>query len=346
MSVTILKGVFMKISSLILMFFIGMPQMPGSQVKKWPIPGLMKPASLAVSSDRIFISEGAQIHVFNRRDLKKIRTVGKEGEGPHEFMVNPGFGVSLRCHGNVLVVNSKGKLSLLSTDGDFISERKAGPYRFILPFAEAWVGQTMKIENGVNHYTVELLDENLGKLKEIWRWEHAIQDQKKKIMLAPQFQEIRIQGERLVLAPDDGMTLTMYDKRGRRVNSIGILYENIALGDGYRKKVMNFFKTDPKYKDIYPIIEEMACFPPRFPAVKNFHTDEKGFYIQTYEGSEGESVFFIFNKRGEFSHQKRVPYQDSMGLNILPLDSFHDGLFYQLVENETDDIWELWITAL
>jgi hypothetical protein len=54
-----------------------------------PLPGLLKPNFLRVSSDGIFIFEGATVYMYSIENLSFIRKFGREGEGPGEIKLFP-----------------------------------------------------------------------------------------------------------------------------------------------------------------------------------------------------------------------------------------------------------------
>lgn len=50
--------------------------------KLGPLPDLMKPESITVHGNELYIVEGAIIHVYSTVDLKLQRKFGKRGPGP------------------------------------------------------------------------------------------------------------------------------------------------------------------------------------------------------------------------------------------------------------------------
>ncbi len=171
------------------------------QAEKVPMKNLVKPASIVVDETRVYIGEGASVHIFSLKDFKLERTFGRQGEGPREFMVHPGFGVRLALWKKTLLVESMGKTSYYSKDGGFLKELKTGKRGSMYPMGDKFVGGNMIIENQTNYQTLNLYDGEFKSTKEICRWEHAIQDAKKQILLAPEYTEAHFFDDNIFIAP-------------------------------------------------------------------------------------------------------------------------------------------------
>ncbi|MCP4215475.1 MAG: hypothetical protein GY765_12545, partial [bacterium] len=50
---------------------------------------LLKPTSLVVADEQIYITDGPSIYIHSAKDFKLINKFGKVGEGPQEFKVHP-----------------------------------------------------------------------------------------------------------------------------------------------------------------------------------------------------------------------------------------------------------------
>lgn len=63
-------------------------------------------------------------------------------------------------------------------------------------------------------------------------------------------------------------------------------------------------------------------------------------YIRTYREVKGESEFFIFTIEGKLLKRVMLPVEEKDALESYPF-TIKDGKFYQLVENEQTEEWEL-----
>lgn len=81
-----------------------------------------KPAAVAVSADRVYACDvpSQLVQVFDRKEGKKIGTIGTVGDSDGQFRLP--LGVTLDPHGNVVVVDMmRCRVQTFSPDGKFIS---------------------------------------------------------------------------------------------------------------------------------------------------------------------------------------------------------------------------------
>ncbi len=305
--------------------------------------GVLKPASIAVDESRIYIGEGTSVHIFSLKDFKLEKTFGRQGEGPQEFMVHPGFGVRLALWKQTLLVESIGKTSYYSKDGGFLKELKTGKHGSLYPLGDMFVGGNMILENQTNYQTLNLYDGEFKNTKEICRWEHAIQDAKKQILLAPVYTQAHFFDDKIFVVPGQYMVIQVFDGKGQKVHVISKEYRKLEVTDQYKQTTLNFFKTDPKYRQHYEGLKNMFTFPKYFPAIRSFAVNDGRIYIRTYGGKDGKSEYYIFDIKGKLLKKVYVPFVETMGINILPLHTIAGGRLYQLVENDETEEWELHI---
>jgi hypothetical protein len=54
-----------------------------------PLPALLKPETITVGNDHIYVTEGAEIYIYSKENKSLLRKIGKAGEGPREFKIYP-----------------------------------------------------------------------------------------------------------------------------------------------------------------------------------------------------------------------------------------------------------------
>lgn len=298
--------------------------------------GLSRPGSLAVWRGRIWVGDGPVVRRYDLKTGTHLGASGQAGEGPGCFLVPPGGGVTLRPDGGFLVVNGQKKWALLNETGTWCSEGRKGTWSWKVPREGGWLVQGIAVRERVNTWIALLLDEQGRSLGELWSWKHAIQDAEQRIDLAPTYQEVVVVGERLVLAPDEQMRIRVYSAGGRLERVLEQPYERLPMTDGYRQRVLGYFRSGARYREALPVIEKMFFFPSFFPAVRHLYADEKGVYAQTYGGGTGEAEFYRFRWDGTFAGVSRVPWQDPSGINWECRSCVSDGFFYDLVEGEQE----------
>ena len=84
--------------------------------------GLMKPGSIEVTEDKLYVVEGAAFYVYSLKDLHLITKFGKEGEGPGELKVVPIFPNSVRVMNNNIITEGFSKLLFFSKGFKLLKE--------------------------------------------------------------------------------------------------------------------------------------------------------------------------------------------------------------------------------
>ena len=87
-----------------------------------PFPDLLKPEAIAVDNEYIYITEGASVHIYSLKDFTLKKKFGKPGEGPQEFKLFPGVALRLTVLPDYLLLESMGKLSYYTKEGNFKKE--------------------------------------------------------------------------------------------------------------------------------------------------------------------------------------------------------------------------------
>lgn len=103
------------------------------------IPEVFQPFLLVMDDQQFYVTEGATVSIFSRKDYTMKTKFGKEGEGPQEFKLAQGMpGLILYPHTDSLVINSAGKVSFYTKDGKFIKELKVPTGSMVSIFQQAY----------------------------------------------------------------------------------------------------------------------------------------------------------------------------------------------------------------
>ncbi len=317
--------------------------------KTVPLPGLMKPGAIAVDAGRIYISDGTTVHIYSLADFSRKHTFGKTGEGPKEFRTyNSGFGVGVTPQKNpdLLVVNSLGKVSYFTKKGEFVKELKTGSNAAFFPLGDNFVGLEEIMEGKDSFQNLNVYDVKFKKVRKITRWLHPIQDSKREILLVPLYTVPHIYDNKVFAAPGSDLIIDVYNVKGEKLYSLEHPYERPKVTEAYKTTTLDFFKTDPRWRNNFELIKSMARFPEYFHAVRFFQVNDGRVYVQTYGEQEGKSEFYIFDIKGKFVKKVYVPFVNDMGINIVPRHAIAGGKLYQLLDNDETEEWELHIHEL
>ncbi len=335
-----MKKTIIKIAMMAIILILQVLAIHPAAVKSVPLPDVLKPSSLAADHSRIYIGDGPSVRMYDRKTHKFIKCFGKNGEGPGEFMVYPGFGVDVFVQQEALFITSVNRVSYFTKEGGFIKEKRT-PVRPIYPLGKGYAGYNETQDKNTAYFVLNLYDSQLQKTGEVTKWEHPLQFQKKEMHLVPLPTDAVSFKDRLYVAPGADFVIDVYDARGKKLHSIRLDYQRVKVTGAYKKRVDEFFKTDLRYRKQYQNLKPMFRFPDYFPAIKRFFVDGGKIYVQTYEEKNGMNRFYIFSIEGKFRKTVELPYKDRQGMNILPLYTVSGGRFYQLVENAEMETWEL-----
>lgn len=338
------KPAFLVIGTLLTLLLVSTP-VSGKTI---PLPGLMKPANIAVDDTQIYISDVTTVHIYSLADFSRKHTFGKDGEGPKEFRVHGSFGVGVipQKDPDVLVVNSLGKVSYFTKQGKYIKEFKTGSNAAFSPLGDNFVGTNEIMEGKDTFLTLNIYDGSFKKVREVTRWPHPIQESKMEILLVPLYTQHHIYDNKIFAAPGGGLIIDVFNAKGEKLYSLAHPYEKPKVTEEYKKTTLDFFKTDPRWRNNFELIKSMARFPDYFHAIRFFQVNDGGIYVQTYGGKEGKSEFYIFDIKGKFVKKIYIPFPDDMGINIVPRHTIAGGKLYQLAANDETEEWELHIHEL
>lgn len=306
-------------------------------------PELTKPGYLTVDGDNIYIVNGATVRIYSMKDYKLKGTFGSKGEGPREFAI---FGNGV---GQILIfpqkdnlhVNSMGKISTWSKDGSFISETKSNPMiSMIQPFGKGYAALGAVIDEKSKQFSMatNLYDLKLNKIKELSRLE-MMRNQRFKFPFTTPI--IFVTGDKLVVpGVKNAFSLYVFDTQGKKTAHITREYKLPDMTEKYKESILEYFRTSPFTKANYDRIKKNISFSDTFPAIRFFQVSDGLVLIRTYKKSGDKDEFFVYNTGGTFVKQGFLKVYSASVLQTNP-SVFKNKTYYQLVENEDEEIWEL-----
>jgi hypothetical protein len=307
------------------------------------LPDIFRPFHLSLDDQHFYVTEGTTIFIFSLKDFTLKKKFGKTGEGPREFKrPQGGSGIMTFPQTDSLVINSMGKVSFFTKEGNFIKEMRSpvsgqvmGLYQ---PIGKQFAGFGLSIgKNQSMDITVNIYDANLKKLKEIHKQPFFQQGR----MMFPLIPTVfYVSGNKIITAGGKEFAINIFDANGNKVTTITREYKLLKVTEDYKKGVFDSVKTNPDTKQFYEIIKNMIKFTEYFPAIHIFYVDNQKVYIKTYLKKDETYEFFIYNFNGQFLKRLFLPVAYLDGL--LPCPTYiKDNKLYQVIENEEEEMWEL-----
>ncbi len=343
-----------KILLLLILFLLVFITGPECKIPSKPVmkklasfPNILKPGMIIVRGGRLFVTEGATVFIYSMKDFTLIKKFGKPGEGPREFKLDQ-FGGQLIIDvlPEYILVNSLGKLSYITLDGDFIEEKKNPAAFYLQPIGENYVGMSTTFGEGNTRFlAVNLYDRDLKKIREIFRREHEIQVQKGKgIHLLKKAFVYYVVEDKIFISGKEGFVVDIYDEQGR-------LLRTIERKDYKKREVTNAEKAEihrilkRQYKELYEYFKNTIVIAPHFPVIASIFVRDEKVYVLTNNEVDQMWEMFLYDLEGVFIKKLFVPLLKRDLLSPFPTD-IRNGNVYQLIENEENEMWELHVTGI
>ncbi len=318
------------------------------QVK--PLKEVVNPATITVSEKSVFITEGANVFIYSRENFKLTKKFGKLGEGPREFKVNPnqnnGSVSVILTPGNLLHINSVGRISLFSADGEFKKETKCPPFGGgYVPIGDGFAGVGYGRDGDINYFELTLYDASLAKKSTLKKRKMSFQRGKKiNPLTARKVPIVRATADKLFLDGENG-EIFVFDKAGKAQATITPAYETVKFTSSCQKKFEDFFSKDPRYREVFQQDRDKIGFPEAYPKLRNYFVAGGKVYVVTHKNVKGGAECLVFDLEGKLLKKSMLPLKELNALELYP-HTVYDGKLFQLVENEEQESWELHITEI
>lgn len=317
---------------------------------------IMRPDSIDVSGDRLFIVQGAEIFIYSLPSMELKAKWGREGEGPGEMMVTPLYLNRVSIFPDCVIADSFTKLSYFSHKGKLLKEiKKKFPAEWI-PFKENFLVRTIEVVDRKKEVqTLSLYNSKMEKIKELmrqpfifqsiatpWRWDMQLD-----------FITFDILDDRVFIEKSkDGFVIDVLDTTGKLLYTINKPYEKIECTPGYRKAAMTLLQNDLLVK---PLISEAGRwdnfrkgldlnFPDTLPAIRSIEVADNKIHVRTYKTKNGMVEYVVMDLKGTVLKRFFVPLPDQSIMSRMlgvKLSKISGGKLYYLEENEDKEQWEL-----
>ncbi len=308
-------------------------------------PEVGKAEALIMDAGRMYITEREHIYIYSRDGYKLQTRFGKRGEGPREFMLEPYFQLALGIEGGRIAVYSLGKLSHFSKEGVFIGAKKLKSSRAydLRPFENFFLGAIQVPGKDAMYNKAVLYDADLNIVKELKQVKGQFRGQGKGTHLLEEQLLFRAYEDKIFITGSAQCLIEVFDKKGKPLYTIKKDVKNVPVPAGYKRKAREFFKTDPRYKDIYGYLAPITCAD-RFPAIQELFAGHHRLYVLTWQKNKKNNLYgcLVFDTHdGKFIKEIQVPLCFKANMMEPYPFSFDKNIFYQLVDNPETEEWEL-----
>jgi hypothetical protein len=317
------------------------------------LPGHVNPGQVIVDSDRLYILELPTIFIYSLKDFtltKRITLKGIDISSPDPF------DVSLDIQAGYMMLSSIDKVYLFKKDGAAVREMKVITGSHFKLLGKKFLGLGTTFEGMIGFNTLNIYNWKLVKEKEVWRKPSIYQDglgdgELRLFSLSPPaylFTDNKIFSS----GGQKDFRIDVFDENGEQLFSITAEYQRVKFTKEDGKKVLQYFRDNPRTQLLFDIFKRIIKFPVHFPAVRDIFADHQTLYVRTFRIDQGKTEFFIFSTEGRFLKKVFLPIQQRHSTDVFPYleDSepftIKDGKLYRLLKNKETKAYELHVTGV
>jgi hypothetical protein len=331
-----------------------------SAVQIIPLEEVNRPISINVDDACIYIVEFPCIYLYSLKDFKLVKKFGKSGEGPGEIM---GFNsVHLYLQPDKIMLSNSFKIMYFSKQGDFLKEFKSNPsfWGAVIPAAGNFVSLNRVSSKSIYFQNISIYDSELKKIIDIYQGEywfqHLTQSKKNSLPLDIQFPQFHVYDNKIFLKGlEEDFIINVFDASGHKLYSINREYKKIKMTEADKKRYLDYFKTSRIFGKAYDQMKPRLEFPVYFPALQTFSVADGKIYAVTYGKKNDKTEVLVLDLKGKLLKTVFLPLHqrdDELAMTLenrvsrqVTNSSFaiKNGKFYQVLENQDKESWELHI---
>ena len=322
------------------------------------LDGLLKPDSISVSQDTILVVEGATFFAYSLKDHKLIKKFGKKGEGPGELKSLGVVKNIITFTPGKILAQGIDKVIIYSPRLDFVREFKKSPqFTKILPLGNNYVVIERKGERGTSQTVVNIVDEKLKVIKELFKT-RAIQQTrggKFNLEMIPDTLHLSVYNEQVFIEKSEqGFFIDVFDATGKLLYSIEKKKTDQQVTEADKKRLFaalmedEFVKSQLQRSGGWNAIKERINLTYRatFPQIRDILVRNDKIFIQTFIAKDQKEKYLVLDLKGKTVKEVYLPIPKRPSFLTLMVGmaqryyDINNNTYYYLVENEDED-WEL-----
>jgi hypothetical protein len=190
-------------------------------------------------------------------------------------------------------------------------------------------------ENKVGYNTINILNENLEKKKELYRYKKILQSSDPINPLAPD-PYFGFIGEKIFISTKDDRIL-IFNNKGLHEEEIKFNMEKEMIPDEFKKSYHSSFKKNPRGRMIYDMIKDRIEIPKYFPVIKFIRVDSNLIYIITFQQNDKKYLCLVMKPNGKELKRAWISLPP-MGSLFSPF-TFYKGTYYNLKDDVEKEQW-------
>jgi hypothetical protein len=311
---------------------------------------LLNPDSMLIDSSNIYITQQAEVYIYDAKTFEFKKKFGKKGQGPREippfpFPINRIPLMKISPLPDKLFISALGKILYFTKQGEFIKEskypfQKIQSYMNLFPLGSDMLCQFTVREKDEFFLTASIVDQTFQQKKELKRKKVDLHGGKMDLFSGAMIFEAY--KEKIFVVGED-FSIDVFDQSGKLLKQIKHRHEPIKFNDDMRKQFDETLKF--MFRSFYDQFKIMFYYPDYLPIIFNLQFSDPYFYVFTWNHQGEKRDLFIFKLDGTFVKKTSIPLKMVQFIIPYPFDIMDKTLF-QLVDNEDNEDWELHQTTI
>jgi hypothetical protein len=254
------------------------------------LPELEEPSQIVVEGGRAYFADSRDVIVYDLRDGRLLRRIGRLGQGPGEFAIGPRRMFVL---GDRLIVQDMGHADCFNLDGVSTGEIKhPGPMAFypVLPVGSNVVGfPVIRDDEGSMLPSGRIYDSRLKLKREFYGVLPALPPappppgramEKSDKLLIRDYGGYAVYGNRIYVADSRReLSISVFDENGLLLREIDPPVDKVEVPKGFADAVVKEWRAKRDWQTNYSLFEPVV--PEYFPALLDFKIDQGRLYVLT-----------------------------------------------------------------
>lgn len=319
------------------------------------LPELERPTRIAVERGMVYFADIRQIVVYDLRDGRFVRKIGRFGQGPGEFANEPRH---ISVLGDRLIVQDMGHADCFNLDGVSAGEIKhPGSMAFypVLPVGRNVVGfPIIRDDEGSMLPSGRIYDSRLKLIRDFYGTLPALPApppppgramEKSDELLIRDYGDYAVYGNRIYVADSRrGLSISVFDENGLLLREINPPVDKVKVPKGFVDAVVREWKASKNWQAYYSYINPVV--PEYFPALMDFKIDRGRLCVLTAAKKNDLYEIIVMDLEGKILERKfRFPLKPNFEY------PFYNGNKYDIegdqliwyAYNDDKDLYELHI---
>lgn len=285
----------------------------GQDERIFALPELERPGQIVVERGMVFFVDSRDVVVYDLRDGRLLRRIGRLGQGPGEFAIEPR---RLSVLGDLLIVQDMGHADCFNLDGVSAGEIKhPGSMAFypVLPVGRNVVGfPIIRDDEGSMLPSGRIYDSRLKLKRDFYGALPALPPappppgramKKSDELLIRDYGDYAVYGNRIYVADSRrGLSISVFDENGLLVREINPPVDKVKVPKGFVDAVVKEWKASKNWQAYYSYINPVV--PEYFPALMDFKIDKGRLCVLTAAKKNALYEIIVMDLEGKILERK------------------------------------------